>query len=510
MKHHYHYTHFYPYSNMAVRSQQRLGIHKEERRAGYPEDTLLTQDNYGKIMVNKEALLLICNRVSAMTKRKLTPTEVDGIRLHIRRMPESQLYGRTYGNGIAYLAQSYLNRSMRYEEQDDLRNIARLDDNDLHEVQKAEVLQLSKNEHDWAFRAHVPRTGESIIDAEKVEGARSIPNGISPVGSLPNGVNGSIQPPGVLSSPNNGMGGGVPLEEYNKVAIPALKALQEFLSPNNINNLATKFRNNQTFDTYNRISLSRQQVLLDSRNRSLADDRPNARLWNIFTAGSYGNQGSVMLRDTLQNIVEMELAPFWIPVPTTRTTYYGMITMEIPELQDQSTPITEFLQTGSQRVIKTDFYSWLLKIEKVTGDLMYLVPLETKLRFRFPVARLEHLTLRFWSPYEELQLQQDFLSFTMTYGVSTILTNPTDNGNAVLHNITTGDLIYVYSSNTGNLTLDSVLSQKTGYFATRINSTTISIPVDTSVLSGSQIVNVFIGSKRLNVQFRFTCLDAAS
>lgn len=495
---------------MAVRAQQRLGVHKEERRAGYPEDTLLTQDNYGKIMVNKEALLLICNNISQKIKRKLSPTEVDGIKLHIRRTPESQLYGRTYGNGIVYFAQSYLNRGQRYEEQDDLRNITRLDDNDLHELQKGEVLQLSKNEHDWAFRAHAPRTGESIVDTEKVENARSTPNGIAPVGSLPNGPNGSTQPPGVLSSQAGHGGSGIPLEEYNKVAIPAFKALQEFLSPNNINSLATKFRNNQTFDTYNRISLSRQQVLLDSRNRSLADDRPNARLWNIFTAGSYGNQGSVMLRDTLQNIVEMELAPFWVPVPSTRTTYYGMITMEIPELQDQSTPITEFLQTANNRVIKTDFYSWLLTIEKVTGDLMYLVPVETKLRFRFPVARLEHITLRFWSPYEELQLQQDFLSFTMVYGVVTTLNNPTDNGNPVPHNISTGDLIYIYNSASGNAVLDAVLTQKTGYFATRINATTITIPVDTSTLIGTQPVNIFIGSKRLNVQFRFTCLDAAA
>lgn len=495
---------------MAVRKQQSLGVQKEERRAGYPEDTLLTQDNYGKIIINRETLLLICNRVSANIGRKLTPTEVDAIRAHIRRTPETQLYGRNYGNCINYFAQSYQNRSRRYEEQDDLRNITRIDDNDLHEVQKAEVLQLSKNEHDWAFRSHVPRQGESVVDAEKVENARSTPNGLAPIGSLPNGPNGSTQPPGVLSSPGIGTGGSH-ADEFNKVAIPAFKVLQEFLSPNNINSLATKFRNQRVdYDTFNRISLIRQQVLLDSRNRSLADDRPNARLWNIFTAGSYGNQGTVMLRDTLQNIVEMELSEFWIPVPTTRSTYYGTIAMEIPELQAQSTPITEFLQTNNNRTIKADFYSWLLSIERVTGDLMLLKPVVPNLRFRFPVARMEHITLRFWSPYEELTLQQDFLSFTMTYGVVTTLSFPTDNGNPVVHNISTGDLIYIYNSSTGNAILDAVLTQKTGYFATRINATTITIPVDTSVLVGSQVVNIFIGSKRLNIQFRFTCLDAAS
>ena len=460
---------------MALQQQLRLGVNKEWRREGYSADTLITTDNYGKVMLDQKTLILIANKVSIRLGRKLLQPESDELIRIIKRTPEDRMYGKTYANAVDMLTEAYFNRPKPLDE--GIRKLAHVDDENLHEIQKAEVNQLTPNEDDYNFRAFAPRNGYSVVDADKITGNRSTPNGL-PASTV---------------------------EDIAKVAVPTLQALGDLISPKNLENIATKFRNAQRFDTYGRIGLVRQQILLDSRNRQLSRDGPASREWDLFKAGSYGNPGTVQLRENLQGIIEMTLSQFWLPISNIQDTYYGFVNLYINELHDQSTPMTEFLGP-SQRDIKGDSYVWQLRIERVVGNNALLVPTNPSYRFRLPVARLEHITLRFYSPFSQLQIQQDFLTFTVVYGNPTVLNNPIGSGQyPEVHNISTGDLIYIYNSNV------SSLNRESGWFATRINATTITIPADTSAIPGSQSnVQVFIGGKRIIVQFNFVCLDAGS
>jgi hypothetical protein len=136
---------------------------------------------------------------------------------------------------------------------------------------------------------------------------------------------------------------------------------------------------------------------------------------------------------------------------------------------------------------------------------MYLYPKENKFHFRKPMAKnIDTITIQFRTPFLNEIFDADSGIFTITYGNPTLfaIQNPT---NFMLN---TGDLVYVYNSDSGNTLINDEINRKAGQIITKLSNTQFSIAVDSSALSGSESgINVYFGSKRIFFQIEFTSLE---
>jgi len=498
----------------------RLGVQKELRRGSrpppgmppdqgvrpfIPEDTLMTPGNYGKLVVTKQALSLIANRISRITGSAMSAGQVTSLISHVNALPETPFYNLTFVQACDKIAQDYINRgriaARTKHESGDIARLADLDDGGLAgmaEYQRRELEQLTPNENSYGTQAFANRRGNAVVDEQRVDGIRSSPDSIAPAASLPYGPNGPGGPVSNYSS-GNGSGSGNDQNESLKVLIPAMKLINQTLEPKNLDSLLNRNRN--FYNTYDNITMVRQTVQFDSRNRLLTSNS-NRLEWDIHTAGQPGQLGAIRMEDTLQDFIAVTLHPFWLPIVDLEDDYYETIHMDIKELSHQHVPVTEYLDP-TENIPETSHYVFELRIKQRVLNRLYLVPKEETFKLRNPRKRLEKLTVDFRTPFQLLNIQSDRVTFTMTYGNPTVMTSVTP------HNIVTGDLIYIYNSNSGSAALNAQIIQRSGWFATRADDYTIEISLDTSSLAGSQPnVRTYIGSKRVSFELEFLSLDA--
>lgn len=503
----------------------RLGVQKELRRGSrpppgmppdqgvrpfIPEDTLMTPGNYGKLVVTKQALSLIANRISRITGAAMSAGQVTSLISHINALPETPFYNLTFVQACDKIAQDYINRgriaARTKHESGDIARLADLDDGGLAgmaEYQRRELEQLTPNENPYSTQAFANRRGNAVVDEQRVDGIRSSPDSIAPAASLPYGPNGPAGPvsnvlgSGYIQNVQNGQNGN--RDDSLKVLIPAMKLIGQTLEPKNLDSLLNRNRN--LYNTYDNVSMVRQTVQFDSRNRLLTSNS-NRLEWDIHTAGQPGQLGAIRMEDTLQDFIAVTLHPFWLPIVDLEDDYYETIHMDIKELSHQHVPVTEYLDP-TENIPETSHYVFELRIKQRVLNRLYLEPKEETFKLRNPRKRLEKLTVDFRTPFQLLTIQSDRVTFTMTFGNPTVMTSVTP------HNIVTGDLIYIYNSNTGNAALDARITQRSGWFATRVDDFTIQIALDTSAIAGSQTnIRTYIGSKRVSFELEFVSLDA--
>jgi hypothetical protein len=464
------------------------GRRRELKERGVPLDTMITTDTYG-LLLTEDSLTSIANDVSGLIKRKLTTGDVDQIAKFCARLREGQYYRLTFRQAQKQIAKDFVARkrvqaSTLTEENDDYLISGVAEDTDrgtIADYERKELMQFTPDESQYKFTAHANRRGNSVIDEERVAGERSSPDNILPVAG--------VTPP-VLN------------KEMYKMA----KAVQSFIAPDSVEKMFTRVQTSNI--NYYNINLPHQIIQFDSRNRlpQTNNGNPSNYRWNLHTAGKPGQIGDIRIQDTLQQLVQMKLFPFWAPINPSVINPYNKIRMLILEYAAQSTQVHEF-NDPSMSIPTTEQYHFELEVQKIQGDRMYLVPRENgEFHFRKPVAKnFDTFTTHFRTPFLNEVFDADSGVFIITYGNPTLFTITSP----MSFNLNTGDLIYVYNSHSGNSAIDNEINRQSGQIITKLSNTQFTIAVDTSSIApGSESgINVYFGSKRLFFQIEFTCLD---
>lgn len=468
-------------------SQPIFDIQKQKdlKKRGIPLDTFITPDN-NQILLERESLRDITAKVSERIGRKFTVSEVKRLVEFIRQLPASKYCNTTLIKAQTILANEFLNRytiKAELAEEEFPTSVIALTHLDeittepgIDEYQKKEIKQFTKDENQNKYSAFANKRGDAVVDADRVKGIRSSPD------SLPSGKKISI-------------------DDLNKANYETLKIVKNFLDPDSIDELLNRY--SSTYTNFYNINLPHQVVSLDSRNRLLTNTNTNEYTWNLHNAGRPGHLGDIQMQDTIQQIIQMKLGSFWLPMGPIVGSYYNKIRLLIKEFTSQSTPVTEFL-TSDPSNPTVYYYHFEFDIGPTSGNKVFLTPVNNTYTFRKPFARLDTLTISFRTPFNQLIFQSDRGIFTITYGNPTVFTITS----ATSHGLSTGDLIYVLNSSSGNAAIDSALTLTSGYFVTKISNTQFSIVLDTSTLVGTQTnVQVYYGSQRVFFPIEFTSLE---
>jgi hypothetical protein len=450
-----------------------------------PPDTLILHSNF-KILLTRDSLNNIANNISSIIGRKLTNGDVKALTNFISGLPGTNLYNLTYAQAIRTIAEKFINRNRNnlLQEQDDNAKLSGVDqDTDfatISDYNKKEVFQFTPDENVFKLSAHADRRGNSIIDRARVKGERSSPDNILPLNR------------------------DAAQKKVNTELLKAANMVQNLVDPDSVEKMISRV---QSFmSAYNSVNLVRQIVQLDSRNRLpyTPTVNINSYKWNLHSASITGYLGSVRTLDTIQQIIRITAFDFWVPVNYSLISNpYAKLRMLIEEFNAQSIIASEF-NDPDQSIPTEERYHFEFNVSKINGDRMLLTPAQPNFTFRKPMAVLNTMTLNFRTPFQEELFDPDSGNFTITYGNPTLftITSPT------VHLLNTGDLVYVYNSDSGNTTIDRLINIVTGHNITVVSPSQFTINVDSSTLVGTEDnILVYYGSKRLFLQLELTCLE---
>ncbi len=446
------------------------GRRSELRKRG-TGSVFITNDNC-QILLEKDTLINVSNLISNSTGKKMSQGEIELLVSFISEMPPKQFYGKSLDIVEKKLASIFINRysSMVISEYeyDPEHTVSALQDylND-------EVKNFSKNEHPYKYSSHVSRSGSSVIGNNSSQ----------------------IQHPEKIVSIND--------PAFATQVISTLNQANHFMSQKNIDSIVEKTRViTPDLQTFNNITLPRRIIPLDSRNRLLS---ARGITWNLHSAGHAGRLGDIRIQDTLCEIIQFKICPFWLPVRDSLVEYYGKVRMSIKELW-QSAMITEFLDP-LENIPTIYYYHIEFEIQQKINNRLYLVPICNTYTFSKPVARLETISLEFRSPFNLIELDPDRGIFNMTF--STLPLNPTlFTSLDTAHGLSTGDLVYIINASTSSTNINNLLNRTAGWIVTRINNMEFTIELDTSSLIGSESnIIVLYGSKRIILQVEFISLQ---
>lgn len=251
----------------------------------------------------------------------------------------------------------------------------------------------------------------------------------------------------------------------------------------------------------NRESLLRDvNILIDSRYQNLSNQDRSRFSFTVIsdTKNKSEGSGTIISSVALRDLVEIEVFPFSIPYFTDADNYYKKITMSILELSASSIDAYENSQ-----------FHFIFDIEK-RANLLYLTPINKIFKFHKPISRLNEMTIRFGSPLSTITFEKDRLTTrSIDYN-----SNPMTIEFFESHSLLSGDIIYINSFDTNNSAADlNIISQintTKGHLCTRINSTTISINIDATVIRFPSLDSrfiVYLGSKRILIPMRFRYID---
>lgn len=456
-----------------------------EKRGVPPDTTVITPDNC-YLLIRKETLREIANRISEIIGKKFTPDGINKLFEFISNLPPEMFYNMKLENAKRSIIINFLNQNNikhKLDEQEwpiSVVEITKLNEvtpyPTIEEYQKKEIKQFTKNESEFKYQAFDRRVGNAIVDKGKMDGTRSIPDGY---------------PSGRKPTP----------DEIAKNTQEVLDLVKNFLDPESVNQLFGRLTN---FYTYQSISLPRQVIPLDSKNRLLSNTNNTEYSWNLNYAGHAGDPGDIRVQDTITQIIQMHIDSFWIPKTPTIGNYYQRVRMLIKEFTMQSIWSYDFISspTGYQPI--ATYFHFEFNVTEVQNDRILLTPVNPIYSFRKPIAQLNTITICFFTPTLPLVLSSDRDIYTITFGNPTLFTI---NSSSTL-NLSTGDLVYVLNANTTSSEINTLLNSSTGYFITKVSNTQFTIQVDTSSLTGTiSNVTVFYGSKRIFFPLEFISLE---
>lgn len=443
--------------------------------------TIITENSID-ILLTRKCLIQISNAVSRKLNRGLTQIEFNELVPFIQNLPARNYLNIPLGKAQEIICDQFISRGkvVLTEEQAHLREFFEAP-SDMHEYQKKELNNLTNDENPLKLSAHPDRRGNAIIDEDRIHNTHIMAN---------RSTYNNIAPDATQQQQSQA------IVDSNYEVARVVRSFQDYLNPETIGEIL--MRNRNSWVTYESVVLPHQTVPLDSRYR-IPNHLPGYEYkWYVHSAGVPGSNGDIRLLDTLKEIIQMEVYPFWIPVGDINEGYYGKIRMLVNEFSPQSTPFYQFLEDGSTY---SNAYHFQFSITQRESGRFYLTPDNPVYRFRKPFARPETITISFTDPFQQVLLEPDnMLAVVSNTNPAVFTTLPND--------VATGDLVYVQNFNSINPTLNNAVNRKSGYIATRLSSTTFSIPVDLSTLPGP-VSNVFVyfGSKRLIIPIEFTSLE---
>jgi hypothetical protein len=450
---------------------------------------LITLDNH-EILYTQDSLIKTANAVSAIKKRKMNDSEVGQLVEYVKLIPPERFFGKRLNESIDFIARNFVTRGtgLMLNPEGRLEHTLGIDEitdgpGSMREYQKMEINQLTANENQIKYTNYPDKRGNAVLDRKRVEGHNSSPDNIPPFSDTH-----TTGTPGTVSGPR-------PSAEL----LASIKLLNSFLDPKSIQDTFNGVR--QVWTTYQTITLPHQTIPLDSRNRLLYNTSRREYSWYLNPAGQAGQMGNIHIQDTLKEIIRMQVSPFWLPVSSAMSGYYGKIRMVIKEFSSQSIPVVEYPFSDESAPLEY-VYHFEFETRRRDKNKLYLVPIYNTFNFRTSIARVEKLTIAFRTPFNELEFEPDRMDMTMTSALIPTVTS------VVPHNLSTGDLVYFTKYNSANSTLNTLVNRQEGYFITKTGPTTFTVPIDTTVAGVTLSVAVYFGSKRLITQIEFTSLES--
>lgn len=244
------------------------------------------------------------------------------------------------------------------------------------------------------------------------------------------------------------------------------------------------------FTTFDNITLVHNVIQFDSRNRSINHNYSGEYKWGINYTGNTA-PGSANVRDFIQNIAQVRIEPFWIPV--TDDTYYKKVRMSIREFGAQSVDVPQ-----QQGTIQTRYtYTFDFDVIDQYNGMMLIKSQQDVFTFQVPIPRLDSITVAFYTPFNQMTFPADRDTATITATTATTATLTTLNA----HNLNTGDVVFFNAGNT-----IPILNALDGFYVTRLSVYTFEINAAVSGFVGTSM-DVFYGNRRITFQMEFVSLD---
>jgi len=251
-----------------------------------------------------------------------------------------------------------------------------------------------------------------------------------------------------------------------------------------------------------------EYIVIDSRYRNTVSTDPTKIEFALITnSKARSDHGGIIVGNTLQDIIEIEVYPFTIPYKPVYATFYNRITLSIVEWTANSFEAYE----GGQ-------YHFLFDIDHIDNNLIYLKPINSIYSFSKPVNQIDTFSINFGAVFPKISFDADrmypsAIDYSSTLGIFTF---------AKPHNIVTGDLVYITNFNTPEPALDvnTILevNRAEGHTIVKKDNYSFIINVDLSkvyhqdanrnypITSFNQLALVFFASKRIQIQMRLRYL----
>lgn len=264
----------------------------------------------------------------------------------------------------------------------------------------------------------------------------------------------------------------------------------------------SKFLGNDKYDDFLSTIIPEQYykryyIIFDSKNKSRDNIKNNILHWN-YIPNKQISSNSVTTAGSISNIISMKIYNIIMPkLDLNNLNWQPNISISIKELETQSVLVKDNLN-----------YHFIGRLLNPTEEFMWNVYFEDNTyNFYTPIKFIDSFTIQFKNPDEDLILNNDIITATITYGNPTIL-NCNEN-----HNSLTNHYIYISSFNTNSPEADiniiNQMNKKEGHICTVIDNETLSIDIDTTNID--QIddleVDIYLESQRILIPMEFTCLE---
>lgn len=267
----------------------------------------------------------------------------------------------------------------------------------------------------------------------------------------------------------------------------------------------------ETVKYLNYESLLRDEyIIVDSRYQNKVNTDPTKMIFALLSnTKSKSDHGGVIIGNTIQDIVEIEVFDFTIPYKPVYVTFYNKITLTVNEWVTNSFEAYE----GGQ-------FHFGFIIDRVDNNLIYLTPINRTYRFSKPVNYIDNFSLSFGAVFPKISLDPDRMTPRMSYDHPLgLVTFDAD------HGLVTGDLVYVTGFSTPAPAADHALiteiNRLKGHTIVKKDTRCILLNVDLTAARhedppGSGIypidnfeqsqATVYFASKRIQVQMRLRYL----
>lgn len=248
-----------------------------------------------------------------------------------------------------------------------------------------------------------------------------------------------------------------------------------------------------------------EYIFIDSRYQNTVNTDASKLVFNLITNSKLRtDNGGIIVGNNIKDIVSIEISPFTIPYKPVFVNFYNKITLTINEWVSNSYEAYE----GGQ-------FHFIFDIDRVDNNLIYLTPIDNVYTFSKPMNYIDNFTLSFGAMLPKITFDKDRMyaksfDYKSKLGIITF---------GELHNLVTGDLIYISGFTTLEEAQDvetiNEINRSAGHIIVKKDNYSILINVDFSKMrridskdgsypidSFKQNVLIYFASKRIKIPLR--------